>query len=268
VSDRAFAIDLAAVASVGVAICAASDAFAFMPLLVPMIVLLRLAGWAWLPANERGVSMKAELLIFCLCVVIGAANDWQSVVRRRIYDYAVLRSSAAPYSIPAWMLLYWGLILRFVTTLCRWHRLGAPPRPTDEVHLGAHVRSSPWLKVALEVLLVLATRQFIYRHYLDAIFSWLPFAVALFVYVALFRLSRHERILAALAVTAGPAVEIALIQAGHLHYYHLGWLGGVPLWIVLWWMLAVLVWNDVSARVLAVLASSRLGTAPASALAR
>lgn len=29
---------------------------------------------------------------------------------------------------------------------------------------------------------------------------------------------------------------------------HLGWFGGVSLWIVLWWLLAVLVWKDLAYR--------------------
>lgn len=257
-SDRAFAVDLAAVTAVGVAICAASNARVFMTILVSAVVVSRLVAWAWLPAGERGIPMKGELLFFGLCVVLGAANDWNSVVRHRIYDYDVPHFSAAARSIPVWMLLYWGIILRFVATLSRWQRLGPPPHARDEVYLGARVRSSPRLKVAVEILLVLATRQVLYRYYFDPLLSWLPFAVALLVYAALFRPSRHERVLAALAAVAGPAVEIAFIRAGHLHHYHLGWLGGVPLWIVLWWVLAVLIWSDVSARLLAVAAPAQL----------
>lgn len=118
--------------------------------------------------------------------------------------------------------------------------------------------SSP-LKLTVELVLVFATRQLLYRYYLDPLLSWAPFAAALLVYVALFRPSGHERILMALAAVVGPAVEIAFIRAGHLHHYHLGWLGGVPLWIVLWWVLAVLIWNDVSGRLLGALATARLG---------
>jgi hypothetical protein len=86
--------------------------------------------------------------------------------------------------------------------------------------------------------------------------SWLPFAAALVIYVLVFRLGPHERVLLALAAIVGPLVEILFIQVGGLHRYHLGWFGGVPLWIILWWMLAVLVWDDVSARLLARLRDS------------
>ena len=250
-SDRGFAIDLAAVAAVAVAICAASDARLFMTILVPAVVLLRVAFWSRLPPSERGMSMIAELLFFGLCFFVGAANDWSSVVRHRVYDYDVPHLSSAFPSIPGWVLLYWGIILRFVTTLCRWQRLGPPPQAADEIHLGVRVPSSPWIKVSIELLLVVATRQLLYRNYLDPVLSWLPFAGALLVYGAFFRPLRHERLLAVLAAGVGPAVEIAFIRVGHLHHYHLGWLGGVPLWIVLWWVLAVLIWNDLSARLLA-----------------
>jgi uncharacterized membrane protein YdjX (TVP38/TMEM64 family) len=257
--DRAFVIDLAAVAAVGGAICAASDALVFMTIFVAAVVVARLAAWARLPACERGISMNGELFFFGLCLILGAANDWNSVVRHRIYDYDVPHFSAATQGIPVWMLLYWGIILRFVATLCRWQRLAPPPHARDALHLGARVRSAPRLKLTVEIVLVLGTRQLLYRHYLDPVLSWAPFAAALLVYVALFRPSRHERILMALAAVAGPAVEIAFIRAGNLHHYHLGWLEGVPLWIVLWWVLAVLIWNDVSARLLGALATARLG---------
>ena len=252
-SDRAFAIDLAAAASVAVAVCAASDALLFMTILVSAVIVLRLVVWARLPAGERGMGMMGELLFFGLCLVIGAANDWNSVVRHRIYDYDVPHFSSAARSIPVWMLLYWGIILRFVTTLCRWQRLEPPPHAADVIHLGVRVPSSPWIKLSIELLLVVATRQLLYRHYLDPVLSWLPFAGALLLYAALFRPSRHEGLLAALAAGTGPAVEITFIRVGHLHHYHLGWLGGVPLWIVLWWVLAVLIWNDLSARLLALI---------------
>ena len=250
-SDRAFAIDGAAVVTVGTAICVASDALAFMTFLVPAVLALRFLAWFRLPTAERGIFPSDEMAFFALCLVLGAGNDWNSVVRHRIYGYAVPHDFPSVSSIPVWMLLYWGMILRFVATLCRWRRLGPPTCPSDEVRIGGRVVVSPWLKIAGELVLVVATRQMIYAYYAHALLSWLPFAGALLVYASVFRLSRHDRLLLLLAAGAGPAVEVLFIQVGGLHRYHLGWLGGVPLWIVLWWMLAVLVWNDLSARLLA-----------------
>jgi len=109
------------------------------------------------------------------------------------------------------------------------------------------VESAP-LKVALELALVLATRQTIYRLYLDPVFSWLPFLLALAVFAALFRPDRHDGKLLLIFLAGGPLIEVLYIQVGALHAYHLGWLGGVPLWIALWWLLIVLIWKDLAFR--------------------
>jgi hypothetical protein len=250
--DRAFATDLAAVAAVGAGICVASDRLVLMTLLVPVVVVLRFVAWARVAVAERGgIALRGELLFFTACLGLGAFNDWNTVVRHGVYDYDVPHFFPAVSSIPLWMLLYWGLILRFTTSLCGWSGLGLVTGPSDEVRLGRRLVSSYRIKVAVELFLVLATRQLLYRHYLDPVFSWLPFALALLVYAALFGLSPRERRLAVIAAVAGPAVEIAFIHLGGLHHYRLGWFGGVPLWIVLWWVLAVLIWNDLSPRLLA-----------------
>ena len=116
-------------------------------------------------------------------------------------------------------------------------------------------KARAWLKVALQLLLVLATRQAIYRLYDDPLWSWLPFAAALALWLALFRPSTHDLKLLALVALGGPGIELLYINVGLLHRYALGWIGGVPLWIALWWLLAVLVVNDLSARLL-----QRIGT--------
>lgn len=51
----------------------------------------------------------------------------------------------------------------------------------------------------------------------------------------------------ALLAVGGTAVEIAYIQLGGLHRYALGWLGGVPLWIALWWPLGGLLLDELGA---------------------
>ncbi len=243
--ERVFAIDAAATAAVGVAICLASNRLTLMTALVPAVLALRFGAWSRLPLSERELSVGAELAFFTLCMVLGAGNDWNSVVRHRIYDYAVPPAGRIPF----WMLLYWGMILRFVASLCqRIRRSVARPIQPDR----------PLMRVTIELTLVIVTRQMIYRHYTAPILSWLPFGLGLLAYAALFGITAPERRLVALAATVGPLVEVLFIQVGGLHRYHLGWLGGVPLWIVLWWMLSVLVWNDVSARVLSRLARLRI----------
>lgn len=245
--SRALAADAAAVAIIGVGICTASDQGAFMSVLVAAVILLRFLAWALLSAAERGVSMRGEIVFFAVCLFLGAANDWNSVVHHRVYDYDVAVSAEG--TIPAWMLAYWGIILRCVATLCRWRRIEPPTSPEPPA-------PRPLIRVSIELLLVLVTRQLLYRYSLDPVLSWLPFALALVAYGALFGIPAKERRLAALAAVVGPLVEIAFIHLGALHHYHLGWLGGVPLWIVLWWVLAVLIWNDLSARLLGALAGA------------
>jgi hypothetical protein len=258
-SNRVFAIDAAAVVTVGAAICVASYQPVLMTAVVSSVVVLRFLAWLRLPVPERELSPLREVAFFALCTVLGAGNDWNSVVRHRVYDYTVPHWSANPHAIPFWMLLYWGLILRFVVTLCRWNKMAAPRFPAADIHLGSYITSSPYLKVIGEIALTVATRQMIYAYYLHPLLSWLPFAAALATYALVFRLAPHERALLMLAAIGGPVVEILFIQVGRLHRYHLGWFGGVPLWIILWWMLAVLVWNDLSARLLARLRDSAHG---------
>lgn len=265
-SDRAFAIDAATIAVISAAICVASDRLGFMSLFVPAAIAVRFVlrfRTEEAEARERVPSRRAEVAFFAMCVALGGFNDWNSVVHHRIYDYDAPSWFPAVTTIPEWMLLYWGMILRFFATLARWERLAPPDSPSDTVHFGSRVVASPVLKVGLLLALVITTRQLIYRNYLDPVLSWLPFAAALFVFVALFRPRRHDFALLGIFLAGGPLIEILYIQVGELHRYHLGWLGGVPLWIALWWALAVLVWKDLSGRIM-----HRLLGAPAAAALR
>lgn len=257
--DRAVAIDAGAAAIVSVAICAAADALVFMTIFVPIVLAARLLVLAARPRTERGTSMKTELIFFGLCTVLGAFNDWNSVVRHGVYAYDVPHWFPGLSSIPLWMLLFWGMILRLFFTLSRWRRLDPPDHADDELWIGPARRSSPWLKVTFLLALVLLTRQFIYRFYLDPLWSWAPFALALLIYAAFTRPRAQQLRLVALFVVGGPATEILYIQVGHLHHYALGWLGGVPIWIALWWVLVILIWQDLGARALAIIEFFELG---------
>lgn len=245
-SDRALIIDTAALLIVAAAIVTVSQHLLFMSVLVPVVVLLRFVFWSRLPAGER-LGFWPELLFFGLCTGLGAFNDWMSVDIRQIYDYDVPAAFPDVSSIPFWMLLYWGVILRFVASLGAWQRLSPPAGPRDDVHLPGRVVRSPAARIAFLLLLVFATRSRIYRDFGDPIWSWVPFALAMVVYVAFARPRAHDLRLAGLFLLGGPVVEAAFIQLGGLHRYHHGILGGVPVWIALWWVLAVLVWKDLSA---------------------
>lgn len=245
---RAVAVDGAAVAVVSVAIAAAADRLAFMTALVPVVLLLRMVAWARLPRAERDGTVPEEILFFLLCIALGAFNDWSSVVRHGVYDYTVPHYFAAT-TIPVWMLLFWGMVLRLMATVTRARGLGATGVPDDRIRPGLRTRRSATLKVGIELALVLGTRQLIYRFPADPWLSWLPFAVALALALWWLRPTAHDLRLMGLVAVMGPIVEILYIQVGGLHAYRLGWLGGVPLWIALWWILAIVLWKDLSLRI-------------------
>jgi hypothetical protein len=240
-------VDAATVGVVSVAIAAAAHQLAFMSVIVPVVLAARFAAWARLPRSERDGSLVEELPFFALCTLLGAFNDWSSVVRHGVYDYTV-PSDVAFSTIPLWMLLFWGMILRLMATVTRARALGATGVPDDSVRLGIATRRSAALRVGVMLALVVATRQLIYRHHDDPVLSWLPFAVALAVAAWCLRPTGHDVKLMALVAVVGPAIEILYIQVGQLHFYRLGWLAGVPLWIALWWVLAVVIWKDLSLR--------------------
>jgi hypothetical protein len=253
VSDRGFVIDASAIVAVSAGICLASDRLAVMTALVPAVIAARFAMWIQLPKEERG-TVWGELAFFALCTAIGAFNDWNSVVRHEVYTYTAPHYFPDLSTIPLWMLLFWGMILRFLATLFQWRRLGPPPQPKNELHLAHHVVHRSWAKVAAQLMIVVVTRQLIYRWYGDPVLSWIPFIAALALFVLLFRPDRHDRLLIGVFAVGGPAVEALYIQLGELHQYELGWLAGVPLWIGLWWILAALIWKDLSNRLQLVLA--------------
>ena len=66
--------------------------------------------------------------------------------------------------------------------------------------------------------------------------------------MALFRPDKRLYQLAGAFLLAGTAIESLYINVGGLHQYHLGWFGGVPLWIALWWTLSLVIWDDFSGR--------------------
>jgi hypothetical protein len=251
VGDRAVVIDAAAVGVVGVAICVASDRLGVMTALVPAVVAVRFAAWLALPRADRDLGRVQEVALFAIATAVGAVNDWNTVTRHQVYDYTVPSDLGGVSSIPSWMLLYWGLILRLVVTVFHYRRLGVPP-PPDRLWLGSWTASPP-ARVAILVGLAVVTRQAIYRWFDAPVASWLPFAVALGVAVVVLGPDRARLRVVAAVMVIGPAVEAVLIGVGHLHAYRLGWLAGVPVWIALWWGLAALIWAELASRLMDVL---------------
>ena len=106
-SDRLVAIDAACVIVVSIAISFASDRLLLMTILVPIVISARMVCLA-LGAGGSRVPMRAEIVFFALCTLLGAFNDWNSVVNHRIYDYTVPVHFPGFSTIPLWMLLFWG----------------------------------------------------------------------------------------------------------------------------------------------------------------
>jgi len=242
-------LDGLVIVAVSLGICLAADRLALMSALVPGAVGVRFALWARLPASARGHRLGAEVAFFAVCTALGGFNDWNSVVHHRIYDYTVPVAFPALSTIPVWMLVFWGVILRFIAGLAQ--------ATAKHVSFQAVEHRSPrWAGgsvaavVAVQLGLVLATRQCIYRWFDDPILSWLPFAAALAFYLVAFGADAGDRRLLIATLLGGPLIEVLYIQVGGLHRYHLGWLGGVPVWIALWWVVSVLIWKDLSGRAL------------------
>jgi len=228
-SGRELAIDAGAVATVTLGILA----FGERPALMWVVLGLTLAGRfaLWLRLTER-TSLRVELIFFALSTLLGALNDYNTVVWHGVYSYELPSELPALSSIPLWMLVFWGLIVRCVFTLSRWRALG-PARPRGS-----------WRRLAFIAAVLVVTRQCIYVFYEHPLLSWLPFAVAIALWVLVVGLDPREWRLAALALLVGPLAESLLIEVGGLHRYALGWLGGVPLW----WVLATWIWKDLGLR--------------------
>lgn len=248
--DRAVVLDIGSLALVSVGICLYAQSWPVMTVWVLAVMGIRMLLWARLPREQRTFSVGAELGFLFLCALIGGFNDWNTVVHHRVYSYSVPADLPAISTIPTWMLLYWGLILRTIATLGHWTRLGLPAKQTGLRSWGARRFGGRGARVVVLLLLTLTTRQTIYRLYLDPIWSWAPFAIAIVLYVWFLAPSRGELLLALLFLTLGPLVEGLYISVAHLHDYALGWILGVPLWIQLWWALAALVWAEISSLIL------------------
>lgn len=246
-SDFLFILDALAIAVVSAAICLASRRLLFMTAFVPLVLIARMLIVAAV-ARRENVNLRAEFAFAAVCTALGAFNDYNSVCIQKIYNYTVPHFFDFS-TIPVWMLLFWGMILRFLSRLARWRGLDPAAAPSDEVRLGARRTQSGAVKIAAQLAIVLVTRWSIFRHFEHPLLSWLPFLIGLAVFAHLFRLTRHDLKLAGLALGGGPLIEILYIRVGHLHAYRLGWIGGAPLWIVLWWLLSILIWKDLGFRI-------------------
>ncbi|MCL4233690.1 MAG: hypothetical protein KJ042_04130 [Deltaproteobacteria bacterium] len=249
IRNRALVIDAVATLVIGAAVCAWGDVLTGMLAVVGAVLVARMALWRTLDPAARGHELVVEIAFFALCTVLGAFNDWNTVDRHRVYEYLV-SSDLAWSSVPLWMMLFWGQILRTMATAAEWARGDGETSVAREPRRSAFGAAG---RIAVMLALVAVTRQCVYRLWDHPFWSWLPFAVAIAVYALVLHVTRTERRLAVIALTVGPAFEAALIGLGGLHRYSLGWFFGVPLWIVLWWVLAVWIWGELSGSILAAL---------------
>lgn len=247
-------IDTAVIILVSFLIALVAHNLLLMTIVVPLILLLRLILATTVAADRLPVSH--ELILFTACTVIGAFNDWNSVVNHGIYDYTVPVYFPGLTTVPIWMLLFWGMILRYFVTL------GSTgffkPDAENRLWLGRSVAVPGWVRVAVLLAIAMVTRQFIYRFYLDPFYSWLPFAVALGFWLIVVPTGKGGRRLVLAALVAGPLVEGLYILVGGMHLYHLPFVLGVPLWIMLWWTLAVPLWVELAGRGMAILVHPRI----------
>ena len=238
ITTRQLAVDVVPVALVSAGVVL----FAESPAAMWVLLVLALAGRfvAWRLAHP-GRSLAVELAFFVLCTLVGAANDFNTVVVHEVYAYTAPAELPGFSTIPIWMLVFWGLILRLVFALTRWEALGPPAAP----------RSPALGRLLLIAAVVIATRLCVYSWGRDPILSWSPFALALAAFALAGRADRHDAKLAVIALVVGPLLEAFYIRVGHLHRYPLGWVLGVPVWIVLWWALATWIWKDLGLRLYA-----------------
>ncbi len=246
-SNRLMAVDALIVFIISAAICVAAQKLWLMSILVPALITARFFILSKI-ADAEGINMAAEAIFFAVCLALGAFNDWNSVTNRQIYHYTVPHFFKFS-EIPLWMFLFWGMILRSMARFTRWEFLGPVKTVSNRLRIAKITFDNPALKVAAEIALVFASRQAIYRFYDHPVYSWLPFLAALIAAFVFFRPDAHDRKLLGVFLFVGPLVEIAYIRIGGLHHYALGWFAGVPLWIVLWWLLAVLIWKDLAYRI-------------------
>ena len=243
VSRRIFILDASLMAIISVLICFASGKLILMTIAIPLLLLIRLIV-AGLISKMEGWKLFPEIVFFSVCTILGAFNDWNSVVNKGIYDYHVPHLFDFS-TIPFWMLLYWGLILRFMAGIA-WRI--SNEKSSDKIGIGKLAIENGLVKAVLGLIFLLLTRQFIYRFYLDPVWSWLPFLIAIAIYFITAFPSKKDIWLVSAFLLGGPVIEMIYINIGELHSYHLGWIGGVPLWIILWWILAILIWKDIGGR--------------------
>lgn len=237
-NNNAFYLDLLVMIIVSILIAFKAQDLLFMTITIPSILMIRLF---FVVSFNRSQASDQLIFIYLVATIIGAFNDYNSVVIKKIYSYTVPVYFESLSSIPIWMLLFWGMILQFILSLKVFLQ-----SYFDELNCNSNTFSIPALlrKFIIQAGILLSTRQCIYLFFMDPFWSWFPFAVALTIYTVFYIRKKSEVCLLLFAIIIGPMIEAIFITIGKLHFYHLGIFFGVPFWIILWWPLAALIWSD------------------------
>lgn len=240
---QVFAVDLVALGVGSWLICRAATDLPAMSIAMAGLIGIRTIMAGWLVRREGG-RVVDELLVFLICMLIGAFNDWNTVVRHGIYRYAVPVYWPQWSTIPVWMLAYWGIILRAMAGLF----IVVAGETSDRVQWGRWRRDHAGARLGIQLGLVAVARQAIVAWWWHPILSWAVPLIALVVRIVVVPPTRRELLALGVLLAVGPAVESLYILVAGLHVYALGWLGGVPLWIVVWWALGGSTWGELAVR--------------------
>jgi hypothetical protein len=166
---------------------------------------------------------RGDVFVFVTGIILGGGSDILSVWHG-VYRYAP--PTLLPWSIPGWMVVFWGEAFLFFRRLMR----SSPFLATHETR-----REGLDLPLALDLLLLVPLKRMVYRY---AAAPWVPdtvFAVVLLLRYLLVPPQGHERRLLLTILVLGPLYEIALISAGLYRYQH-GIILGMPVWLIIYWI--------------------------------
>lgn len=208
------------------AICLFSQNTKVMSIVFALIIIFR-----FVLLNRRG-----DIIFFLMGVILGGGNDLMSMWKG-VYYYTP--STILPVPIPVWMLFFWGEIFIFFRKLIRY---------------GPFLRSATLAKrllklpFALDLILFAIFRIIIYRYASE---PWLPdalFAGIFAMRILLLPPTTDERKLMIAILFIGPVYEIALIRCG-LYVYQNGFIWGLPLWLIIWWVFIIRVFKAIIDRI-------------------
>ena len=181
------------------------------------------------------LNRKGDVIFFLMGLVLGGGNDLMSMWKG-VYYYTP--ATILPVPIPVWMLLFWGEIFVFFRKLMRYGPFLGPEGPPKRLLD---------LPLGFDLVLYVIYRMIIYRYASE---PWLPdalYAGILVVRLLLLPPTANERKLMLTLLFLGPVYEIVLIRCG-LYVYQNGFIMGLPLWLIIWWVFIIRVFKAITDR--------------------